>query len=245
MGHFFSKSEKVQAIIKGLNLTKNLYVSSIIIGPPYTGKKTLAQSVFPIAPIVSGENLSELKNILANSDEVIITDFEKITNPSSLNLVNKRVIATANYVGNSALIDDLFAFIYTMPPLIERTEDICYLQALYMQEAISVLLVDSNTTFNSEMIPADLSLNNKSLKQSAYKFIMKYSLNVEDIQEVIFHYLFEHLEGKDVYREHLPLYEIPLIKAGLKKYGSQLKLAEVLGINRNTLRKKIYEHKID
>ncbi|TNF45412.1 MAG: Fis family transcriptional regulator, partial [Epsilonproteobacteria bacterium] len=46
-------------------------------------------------------------------------------------------------------------------------------------------------------------------------------------------------------REHLGLYEKPLIEAGLKKFGSQLQLSQVLGINRNTLRKKIHEHNID
>jgi len=45
--------------------------------------------------------------------------------------------------------------------------------------------------------------------------------------------------------EHIKIFEKPLIEAGLKKYGSQFKLSNALGINRNTLRKKIHEHDID
>jgi DNA-binding protein Fis len=70
-------------------------------------------------------------------------------------------------------------------------------------------------------------------------------MDEKDIKGVLYHYLFKDLDGNDGYREHLGLYEIPLIKAGLKKFGSQLQLSRVLGINRNTLRKKIHEHNID
>jgi DNA-binding protein Fis len=40
----------------------------------------------------------------------------------------------------------------------------------------------------------------------------------------------------------LHLYEVPLIRAGIKKFKSQLQLSDKLGLNRNTLRKKITEH---
>ena len=64
-------------------------------------------------------------------------------------------------------------------------------------------------------------------------------------ERILYHYLLKHLDGNDGYREHLGLYEKPLIEAGLKKFGSQLQLSQILGINRNTLRKKIHEHNID
>jgi len=35
----------------------------------------------------------------------------------------------------------------------------------------------------------------------------------------------------------LHLYEVPIIKAGLQRFKSQLQLSEKLGLNRNTLRK--------
>jgi DNA-binding protein Fis len=67
----------------------------------------------------------------------------------------------------------------------------------------------------------------------------------EEIQQAIYHYILENLEGNNGYKEHLDLYEVPLIEAGLEKFKSQLQLSQILGINRNTLRKKIHEHHID
>ena len=74
---------------------------------------------------------------------------------------------------------------------------------------------------------------------------MNHSMGAEDIQEAIYHYILQKLDGNNGYKEYLGLYEKPLIEAGLKKFGSQLQLSHVLGINRNTLRKKIHEHHID
>ncbi|HHD78921.1 MAG TPA: Fis family transcriptional regulator, partial [Epsilonproteobacteria bacterium] len=73
----------------------------------------------------------------------------------------------------------------------------------------------------------------------------QHSMNSSEIEEVLYTYLLKHMGGNDAYREYLSLYEKPLIEAGLKKFGSQLQLSQVLGINRNTLRKKIHEHHID
>jgi len=67
----------------------------------------------------------------------------------------------------------------------------------------------------------------------------------KDIEEILYHYLYREMEGNNDYKDYLPLYERPLIEAGLKKFGSQLKLADILGINRNTLRKKIHELNIN
>jgi DNA-binding protein Fis len=130
-----------------------------------------------------------------------------------------------------------------MPSLYEREEDIEYLKELFIKEAQSTLMIEEH--IDTEHIPLDLTANNKSLKRSIFTYMMKHTMDTDDIEEILYHYLIKHLEGNDVYREYLGLYEKPLIKAGLEKYGSQLKLADILGINRNTLRKKIHEHHID
>ena len=244
METFFTTSDKIQHIIKSFNLTKTLFVSSIIIGEPHIGKKSLARYLFPDAPIVSGENQEEVAEALEHHDELIITDFEKLTNQSNFDFTNKRVIATANYIGNSNIIDDLFGFIYTMPSLAERPDDVAYLTKHFTKEALDVLMMDS---FDVDMhqLPLNLSKNSKSLKKSIYLYLVQHSMNSSEIEEVLYHYLLKNIDGNDAYREYLSLYEKPLIHAGLKKYGSQLQLSQVLGINRNTLRKKIYEHHID
>ncbi|WP_295420796.1 helix-turn-helix domain-containing protein [Sulfurovum sp.] len=244
MEAFFTKSEQVQNIIKGFNLTKTLFVSSIIIGEPNIGKKTLVRYLFPEAPLVSGRNQEEVEAALLEYDELIITDFEKLSNQESLNLDNKRVIATANYVGNQQTIDTLFAFIYTMPSLKERPDDTAYIRDIFIKEAQSHLMI-KESDFSAEEIPLNLDHNSKTLKRSIYRHLMNASMDEKSIQESIYHYILKHLEGKNGYKEYLGLYEKPLIEAGLKKFGSQLQLSQVLGINRNTLRKKIHEHNID
>ena len=244
METFFTTSDKIQHIIKSFNLTKTLFVSSIIIGDAHTGKKSLARYIFPDAPLVSGKNEEEVKAALEQYDELIISDFEKISNQSSLDFSNKRIIATANYMGNPGLIDDLFAFIYNMPSLHERKEDIDYLKNIFIQEALSILMLDKNAV-DFETITLDLTMNTKSLKKSIFLHLAKQSMGAQDIEEVLYLYLLKHLNGNDEYRKYLGLYERPLIEAGLKKFGSQLQLSQVLGINRNTLRKKIHENNID
>ena len=243
METFFTTSEKIQHIIKSFNLTKTLFVSSIIIGEAYTGKKTLARYLFPDAYLVSGTDQEAVALALENHDELIISDFEKLSNQSNLDFSNKRIIATANYIGNAGIIDDIFAFIYTMPALHERPDDVKFLLDKYTKEACSTLMLTNDIVQND--IPINLTTNSKSLKKSIYQYLMKQTMNLEDIKELLHNYLYTHFEGNDNYREHLGLYEIPLIEAGLQKYGSQLQLSQALGINRNTLRKKIHEHKIN
>jgi len=244
METFFTTSDKVQHIIKGFTLTKTLFVSSIIIGEANTGKKMLARYLFPDAPLVSGENQEEVKLALESYDEIIISDFEKLSNQSVLDFSNKRIIATANYMGNAGLIDELFAFIYNMPSLHKRPDDVKFLRDIFVKEAQSTLMLDNGDVV-LDSIPLNLTANSKSLKKTIYHHLIKQTMNIDDIKGMFYDYLYTHFEGNDNYRKHLGLYEIPLIEAGLKKYGSQLQLSQALGINRNTLRKKIHEHNID
>ncbi len=68
----------------------------------------------------------------------------------------------------------------------------------------------------------------------------------QNVQEHLRNYFDAHAEDRlpptGLYHRILPLVEKPLIEMTLKAtYGNQLKAAQVLGINRNTLRKKIAE----
>ena len=241
---FYTDSEQVRHIIKGLNLTKTLFVSSIIIGEPNTGKKTLASYLFPDVPCVSGEDQDAVEAMLEERDELIITDFEKLKNMERLDFDNKRIIATANYIGNQHTIDSLFAFIYHLPSLKERPEDTQFLKKKFLQHACYDLMIDAEK-IDIDDIPVNLSHNSRTLKRSVYQYLTTRYMGKEAIQQVVYHYIMENLGGNNGYKEHLDLYEVPLIKAGLAKFKSQLQLSQVLGINRNTLRKKIHEHDID
>jgi len=127
---------------------------------------------------------------------------------------------------------------------VERPKDIEYIKGLFLKEAFSTLMIEPNSV-QTDAIPLNLTSNTKSLKKSIYTYLLQHSMDEKEIKSVLYHYLLKHLDGNDGYREHLSLYEVPLIKAGLKKFGSQLQLSQVLGINRNTLRKKLHEHHLD
>jgi DNA-binding protein Fis len=243
MYNFISKSPTIQDIIKGLDLTKSLFVSSIIIGEPHTGKKALISSIFGDLPLVSAKDNDMIKDALQKYDELIITDLEYLQNISPSLLEDKKIIATANSITNQNFIDEIFAFIYHMPPLKERPEDIKHLSDIYIKEAKEKLMVDKDIDISK--IDIDLTENTKTLQTSIYKHIIKLSMSKDDIKESLYNYIYEHIDGNNAYKEFLDIYEEPLIKAGLAKYHSQLKLSSILGINRNTLRKKILEHKID
>jgi len=242
-GQFFTESSKVSNIIKGFNLTKTLFVSSILIGDAYTGKKSLVRYLFPAIPFVDGADQKNTEKQLENLQELVIFNFEKLNNIDILDFENKRIIAISNYISNEKMIDSLFAFIYHMPSLAERPEDIKILSELFKSEVRSNLMIDDDFSVKAEEL--DISSNIHSLRKSLYRQAFVHSCNRNDIESILFRYLHENLEGNNDYKRYLSLYEKPLIEAGLKKFGSQLKLAEILGINRNTLRKKIYEHGID
>jgi len=244
MEQFFTTSDQIQRMIKGFNLTKTLFVSSIIIGESHTGKKTLARHLFPKAHMVSGNDREAVESALEMYDELIITNFEKLHHQEALQFDHKRIIATADFMGNSGIIDNLFAFIYQMPPLRARPGDTDYLKNVFLRQAKHDLQLD-NRQFDLSNIPVALENNSKSLKRAVYQHLIIHTMGKKEIEEAMYAYLEEYLKGNNAYKEHLALYEKPLIRAGLHKYGSQLKLSQVLGINRNTLRKKIHEHTID
>jgi DNA-binding protein Fis len=240
--HFLSNSSQIDNIVKGFTLTKSLFVSSLLIGERHTGKKTLIQTLFPNSIYIDANNSEELLSALDTHDEIIIYNFEKVPDIESLNFENRRIIAIANHIENTAKIEKKFAFIYQMPRLEER-EDIELLIKHFQEEIQKELMVDNQIHLDKEKL--NLTENIHSLKASIYKQLMNRTLTSEEIEAILFEYLLEKLDGNNAYREHLYLYEKPLIEAGLQKYKSQLKLSNILGLNRNTLRKKIQEHGLD
>ncbi len=238
MQEYATRNETVHKIIKSLNLTRTLYVSTILIGEPYTGKRTLVKHLFPDFPIVDGHDQEAVEALLEQTDALIIEHFESLPNVDRLNMEDKHVIAIANYAGNTRTLDEKFAFIYTMPPLRERPEDIELYAELYQKEAQETLLCDASVTL--ERSSYDISQNLRSLRASIYREILLQSNDKQAIDRALYHYFLEQLPRHSDYYHHLGLFEKPLLEAGLHLYGSQLRLAEMLGINRNTLRKKIH-----
>jgi DNA-binding protein Fis len=238
---FLSTSTQIDKITKGLSLTRSLFVSSLLIGEEHTGKKTFISMLFPNSIYVDATNEVELYAALNTHNELIIYNFEKVKNLDNLDFENKQIIAIANSTKEIQKFNQIFAFIYEMPKL-EQREDLEELIAYFQKEILEELMLESEISLDKTKL--DLKQNIKSLKASIYKQLIIKTFKKEDIKELLYNYLFEEIEGNNAYREHLVLYEKPLIEAGLKKYKSQLKLSGVLGLNRNTLRKKIQEYDI-
>jgi len=238
MQHLTSRSETVQKIIKSLNLTRPLYVSSILIGEPYTGKRTLIRELFPDLPVADGRDQEAVESLLLEADALIIEHYESMPNTDRLDFDQKHVIAIADYAGNSRALDETFAFIYTMPPLRERPEDIALYTEVYTQEAREALMVEEEVTLEKSRL--DISRNLRSLRASIYREILLQTAQESDLERALYHHFAQALATQADYHKNLGLFEKPLLEAGLHLYGSQLRLAEALGINRNTLRKKIH-----
>ncbi len=236
---FYSTSTKVQYITKGLELSKSLFVSSLIIGEANIGKKSLIKSIFPEVPWVDGSDIVNLKQTLSKHNELIISNFELYGDYNINDFHGKRIIAISDATSFPSHIDSLFAFIYTMPSLKERPEDIKYLSEIFVKEAKSIFMTKDILPLDITQI--DLTDNIKSLKKAIFEHQAYNTITPDKIEQILYNYFEKELNGNNDYAKYLPIFENPLIMAGLNKFGSQLKLSSILGINRNTLRKKIYE----
>ncbi len=239
---FLTKNKTIKDIQSSLYTISSLKVLSIIIGKKHTGKKTLVKSIFPNYPFINAENIKTLKEALKKYDKLIIYNFESIYLIEDFNFTNKQIIAIANINIENKILEN-FAFKFFMPELKDRKEDITLLGNLFLKQAKKDLDIKKEVDINFKNL--DISNNNHSLKASIYRKLFLNSLNKKDLKDILYEYFLKNLNEENGYYENLDLYDETIIKAGLKKYKSQLKLSKVLGINRNTLRKKIEEYKID
>lgn len=238
-----SENPTVRQIEESLKLSRNLFVSCLLMGEPCSGKRTLIRRIFPQLPRVDARDLRELTQLLEREQELIIEHFEALEEPEALPLEGKRIIAVADTDGPNDRYDQLFAFLYHMPTLRERPEDLPDLIRFYLDLAKRDLLLRNEVRLDRSQV--DLSGNFCTLRASIFRAALLQDLGEEEIEESLGRLFGRELEGNNAYREKLGILERPLLRAGLQRYGSQLKLSEVLGINRNTLRKKLHEYRID
>ncbi|QSZ43108.1 Fis family transcriptional regulator [Sulfurimonas aquatica] len=242
---FITASEASTEAFKTATLLKTLTVNALIMGEVGVGKKTLASFILPDASIVDASNFDELLVTLESSREIIITNIETSPNlkrlVDSINENNIRVIATSKQSFTNEFIEDIFSVKFDIPPLKERAEDVSILVKQFTKEASK--LFGGSEDFNITNFKADLSNNAKSLKRQVMVNYLLQDIKDNELMEIMQNYLFEKMGSNSDYRNYLYLYEVPLIKAGLSKFKSQLQLADKLGLNRNTLRKKISDNK--
>jgi len=243
--NFITASEASSQAFKTATLLKTLTVNALIMGEVGVGKKCLASFILPEASIVDASNFDELLGSLESCSEIIITNIENSPNIKRLIQTIKdkhvRVIATSKHSFSNEFIDEIFSVKFDIPSLKDRTEDVNMLIELFEKDAS--LLFGGEQTLNREKFQADLSQNAKSLKRQVMINYLLQDIQDNELMDIIQNYLHDKLGSNSDYRNFLYLYEVPLIKSGLKKFKSQLQLSDRLGLNRNTLRKKIADNK--
>ena len=214
----------------------------MIEGPKGCGKETLSRYISTEAIVVKN-SLNDIKKINKDCSDIIILNIENCKNLHFLESISKkyRIIATSNQSTKSNIIDKIFPIKIYLPPFSERKEDILPLAKKFLDEAKEIF--SEEISLNLENINFDLSENGDSIKKTV--FFNYFVKNIKDTQiiECLEDFLKKKIGTGNDYKKFLYLYEVSLIKAGFKKFKSQLKMAEMFGLNRNTLRKKINENK--
>ncbi len=244
--NFITSSKASIEAKKTASLLKTLNVNAVIIGPVGIGKKTLASFILPDALIYDASDFDELLIALESSHEIIISNINLSPNiqrvVDAIKKNNVRVIATSSSHLLSNEVEEFCSIKVELPALEERIEDVSALVEVFLEEAYALFGGDKSLCNLKNMTP-DLSLNGHSLRRQVMINYLLQDIRDRDLMELLENYLYDKLGSKNDYKKFLYLYEAPLIKSGLKKFKSQLQLSDKLGLNRNTLRKKISENK--
>jgi len=239
---FITLSDASKEVFKTATLLKTLGFNALIGGEVGVGKRTLAEYILPQAVVLDGVEYEQILLALSSSSEIIITNIDKSPNLNKVLQLAKendvRVVATTKTIFR----DDFFSVNFSIPPLSQRLEDVDMLIDRFLSEA-NLLFGAKEGGFEGLDFEPDLSENSHSLRRQIMVLYLLEDIKDFELMDIIQKYLFKRLGSNGDYRKFLYLYEAPLIKAGLKKFKSQLQLSQRLGLNRNTLRKKISDNK--
>lgn len=249
MEKFITASESSKNAHNMMTVSSTLPVNILVFGEEGIGKKKLVQSTFPELSSFYGDELEKMyreKRIDFSNDEgILVFDIDQAGNVTQLiehlEEENLKIIATAKE--EKDIFNDKFLVKVQVAPLIERPEDTKILTDCYIEEAKELFKI--NDEIDSDMVEINLENNSISLKESIYRSLLLNSIDREQIMPILEQFLLKEIEEKTDYKELLEIFEIPLLKAMRKKFKSQLQMASKLGINRNTLRKKMYQYGLE
>lgn len=234
-------------ILNSAKLLQSVEVNALILGENGVGKKSLAKYILPNSKIYEAKALQKdiIDNILTLQNESIIIDkVNEITNIDIfINWIEKnqiRVIATAQASNLNQKLKDLFIITLEIPPLKNRIEDTKALINKFSQEASSILEMP---LVSSSKLITNISNNTHSLRKSIYFSYLFETIGENEILTFLEKYLSENLSKNSSYKDLLYIFEVPLLKAAIKKYKSQVQVAKHLDLNRITLRKKLEVYK--
>ena len=226
----------------------SLPVNVLIFGEIGVGKRALSYSVSANA---SSYSIDEIEKLIRDKkfdfdfvSEVIVFDIDKATNLMQFlelcEMHHIRLIATATSPRDS--FQEKFLVRIDLPPLCERGEDIEALKEFYLADAKKLFSVED---IEEERLIIDLSQNARSLRKSIYQSVSIQAMNRNDIFIFMEQILSKKMESTRTYKELLELFEVPLLQAAKNRFKSQVKMADSLDINRNTLRKKILQYGLE
>lgn len=242
--NFIAFSDASKEAFKTATLLKTLNINSLITGESGVGKKSLARYIFPDAQLLDASRHDELLIALEGAEKVIIANLENSPNIKKILEIiigkNIRVVATAKSLFSHEYIDNIFSVKFNIPPLSQREEDIEPLIDRFTKEATE--LFSLNEDFNNKNFKPDLSKNSDSLRRQVMISYLLQNIKESELINIMQNYLKDRLGSNSDYEKFLHIYEVPLIRAGLERFKSQLQLSDRLGLNRNTLRKKIIEN---
>lgn len=234
-------SPQMQEVKKLISLVRGISVNTIIMGDEGVGKSMTARLIVPNAIVVSGRKPEDVIKALKNFDEVIIEDFDKLPNSDSLHIDGKKIVATSRKKIKDSTLDKVFGIKIDIDPLVKRQEDIVPLTSHFISKAQKELEM-YDVVITSDDVAIDVSKNCHTLKRAAYQALLCASLDEEQLGGIMESYFYAKLdESDDNYKRFLDIFDSAIINANHKMYKSQLMMSYKMGINRNTLRKKILQ----
>lgn len=236
---FIAVSSHLQEIKKLATLLATIKTNVLITGEPGVGKLTVAKLIAPKAPVIRTDVSTDIAHALKNTDEVIIPHIDQIKNLDLIPPTGGRIIATTTSHLKQSLIDKYFGMTIEVLPLSAHPEDIIPLTQRFVKEACT--LFRSDATFDPSALPCDISANAHSLKRAIYQHVLMGNLDQSSVEMLLENYFLDNYPACDAYDDMLAIFDSAIIKASHRLFGSQLAMAARLGINRNTLRKKITE----
>ena len=247
--HFITASKSSKNARNMLTVSSPLPVNILVLGEEGVGKKRLVHSVFADISAYDAKVLEDLlrhhRIDLSDEKELIVYDVDKAGNVTQLitqlEALDIRIIATAEE--EKMIFDEKFMVKIDLPPLSQRPEDTAILVEDYIQKAKALFRID--TDIDKALIHIDVTHNSISLKESIYRSLLISSIDRHQMMSVLEEFLSREIEKTTDYKALLEVFEVPLLKAMRTKYKSQLQMANHLGINRNTLRKKMYQYDLE
>lgn len=236
---FIAVSKQMQEVKRVANLVKGIKVNTLIIGDTGTGKSRIANTILSNAIVVNGENSEETLKGIKNFNEIIIENFDRVRNYDALNFQNQKIVATTTKRPKDSVIDKFFGIVVDLPPLSQRQDDIQALTDCFIQEAKESLKILTEMQIDPSIL--DISENCHSLKRGIYKRLLDDTMDEKALITAMGEFFFNQIEMDDNYGHFIKMFDTAVITANHRKYKSQLMMSYKMGINRNTLRKKINE----